>query len=74
MEHSLMFIVSAIAQLGVFLDILSQLGAAQLDKTSFDNRQLHTFLMRNSFVRNLHWDSEIAKKLSDLKPQRLRHL
>ena len=32
------------------------------------------FLIRNSFIRNLYWDSQIAKKLSVLKPQRLRNL
>ena len=31
------------------------------------------FFIRNSFVRNLYWDGQIAKKLSVLKPQRLRN-
>ena len=35
---------------------------------------VHTFLMRNSFIRNLYWDGQIAKKLSVLKPQRLSQL
>ena len=30
--------------------------------------------IRNSFIRNLHWDGQIAKKLSILKLQRLRNL
>ena len=35
---------------------------------------LHTlFFIRNSFIRNLYWDGQIAKKLSVLKPQRLRN-
>ena len=31
----------------------------------------HFFFIRNSFLRNLYWDGQIAKKLSVLKPQRL---
>ena len=31
------------------------------------------FFIRNSFLRNLYWDSQTAKKLSVLKPQRLRN-
>ena len=31
------------------------------------------FLIRNSFIRNLYWNGQIAKKLSVLKPQRLRN-
>ena len=35
----------------------------------------HThFFIRNSFIRNLYWDGQIAKKLSVLKLQRLRNL
>ena len=32
------------------------------------------FVVRNSFIRNLHCDSQMAKKLSVLKPWRLRNL
>ena len=31
------------------------------------------FFIRNSFIRNLYWDGQIAKKLSALKPQKLRN-
>ena len=31
------------------------------------------FFIRNSFIRNLCWDGQIAKKLSVFKPQRLRN-
>ena len=31
------------------------------------------FLIRNSYIRNFYWDGQIAKKLSVLKPQRLRN-
>ena len=34
---------------------------------------IHTFLMRNSFMRNLYWEGQIAKKLSVIKVQRLRN-
>ena len=30
------------------------------------------FFIRHSFIRNLYWDSQMAKKLSVLKPQRLQ--
>ena len=36
--------------------------------------KMHTFLIRNSFIRNLYWDGQSAKKLSVLKSQRLRNL
>ena len=39
-EHSYMFIVMIIAQLGVSLDTWSQLTAAGLDTTGFGSRQL----------------------------------
>ena len=32
------------------------------------------FFVRNSFLKNLYWDSQITKKLSVLKPQRLRNI
>ena len=32
------------------------------------------YVIRNSFVRNLYWYSQFAKRLSVLKLQRLRHL
>ena len=32
------------------------------------------FFIRNSFIRNLYWDGQIAKKLSVLMPQRLKNL
>ena len=36
---------------------------------------MHTLLfIRNSFIRNLYWESQMAKELSVLKPRRLRNL
>ena len=32
------------------------------------------FFISNSLMRNLYWDSQMAKKLSVLKPQKLRNL
>ena len=37
------------------------------------NTCAHFFFIRNSFIRNLYLDGQIAKKLSVLKPQRLRN-
>ena len=34
----------------------------------------YILLMINSIVRNLYWDSQMAKKLSNLKPRRLTNL
>ena len=33
----------------------------------------HFFFIRNSFIRNLYWDGQIAEKPSVLKSQRLRN-
>ena len=33
----------------------------------------HFFFIRNSFITNLYWEGQIAKKLSLLKPQSLRN-
>ena len=43
-------------------------------KTFFDQETIIHFFVRNSFIRHLYWDDKIAKKLSVLKPQRLRNL
>ena len=32
------------------------------------SRAVHTFFIRNYFIRNLYWDSQIAEKLSVLNP------
>ena len=32
------------------------------------------FLIRNAIIRNLYWDSQMAKKCSVLKSRRLRNL
>ena len=34
--------------------------------------EIHTTLIRNSFIRNLYWESQIVKILLVLKPQRLK--
>ena len=39
----------------------------------FEIFRIHTFFIRNPFIRNLYWDGQIAKKLSVFKPQRLRN-
>ena len=43
------------------------------DCTSLLNGQCTLFFIRNSFIRNLYWGGQIAKKLSVLKPQRLKN-
>ena len=42
--------------------------------TFFDQETIIHFFVRNSFIRHLYWDDQIAKKLSVLKTQRLRNL
>ena len=36
--------------------------------------KVHLFFQRNCFIRNLYWDSQMAKKLPVLKPCRIRNL
>ena len=49
-------------------------GGAELTFLSYSVKVCtHFFSIRNSFVRNLYWDGQIAKKLSVLKPQMLRN-
>ena len=43
------------------------------DGTSLPNGHCTLFFIRNSFIRNLYWGGQIAKKLSVLKPQRLKN-
>ena len=50
-EHSCMFIVTIIAQLGVFLATWSQLASAHLHKSRFDNGQLQDFKVSLSWVK-----------------------
>ena len=42
--------------------------------TFFDHETIIHFFVRNSLIRHLCWDDQIAKKLSVLKPQRLKIL
>ena len=45
-----------------------------LGRTDFTVGTLKShFFIRNSFIRNLYWDGQIAKKLSVLRPQGLRN-
>ena len=37
-------------------------------------RDVQTFFVTNSFIENLYFDSQMAKKLSELKPRKLRNL